>query len=106
MGRRAHVRLDDPLAPPRARLRRTHRLFRSHDPRRSRKPPAQANRSPIAVFKRTLRGKDKVRRDARGTLVLALALTAMAPSRARPDVRVFNFLDRCSECYVATAVDD
>src|ERR1700752_1173674 len=55
MGRRAHVRLDDPLAPPRARLRRTHRLFRSHDPRRSRKPPAQANRSQIAVFKRTLR---------------------------------------------------
>jgi hypothetical protein len=34
VGRRAHVRLDDALAPPRARLRRAHRLFRSHDPRR------------------------------------------------------------------------
>src|SRR5271155_5492676 len=57
MGRRAHVRLDDPLAPPRARLRRAHRLFRSHDPRRSWKRPAQANSSPIGVFKRTLRGR-------------------------------------------------
>src|SRR5271170_1552541 len=55
MGRRAHVRLDDPLASPRARLRRAHRLFRSHDPRRSRKRPAQANSSRIGVFKRTLR---------------------------------------------------
>src|SRR5271154_4119356 len=55
MGRRAHVRLDDPLAPPRARLRRAHRLFRSHDPRRSWKRPAQANSSRIGVFKRTLR---------------------------------------------------
>src|ERR1700689_1221820 len=54
MGRRAHVRLDDPLAPPRARLRRAHRLFRSHDPRRSWKRPAQANSSRIGVFKRTL----------------------------------------------------
>ena len=53
--RRAHVRLDDPLAPPRARLRRAHRLFRSHDPRRSWKRPAQANSSRIGVFKRTLR---------------------------------------------------
>ena len=43
------------LAPPRARLRRAHRLFRSHDPRRSRKPPAQANSSRIGVFKRTSR---------------------------------------------------
>ena len=46
-----------------------------------------------------------MRRDARWALVLALALSAMAPSRARPEVRVFN-LDRCSECHVATAVDD
>ena len=52
---RTHVRLDDPLAPPRARLRRAHRLLRSHDPRRSRKRPAQANSSRIDVFKRTLR---------------------------------------------------
>ena len=37
------------------RLRRAHRLFRSHDPRRSRKRPAQANSSRIGVFKRTLR---------------------------------------------------
>ena len=51
--RRAHVRLDDPLALPRARRRRAHRLFRSHDPRRSRKRPAQANSSRISVFKRT-----------------------------------------------------
>src|SRR5271169_401643 len=58
MGRRAHVRLDDPLAPPRARLRRAHRLFRSHDPRRSRKRPAQANSSRIGVFKRTLTEAD------------------------------------------------
>src|SRR5271165_7041533 len=62
MGRRAHVRLDDPLAPPRARLRRAHRLFRSHDPRRSRKPPAQANSSRIGVFKRTLRQRDQLPR--------------------------------------------
>src|SRR5271167_2707300 len=54
MGPRAHVRLDDPMAPPRARLRRAHRLFRSHDPRRSWKRPAQANSSRIGVFKRTL----------------------------------------------------
>src|ERR1700734_2054141 len=57
MGRRAHVGLDDPLAPPRARLRRAHRLFRSHDPRRSWKRPAQANSSRIGVFKRTLSGQ-------------------------------------------------
>src|SRR5271157_1865645 len=57
MGRRAHVRLDDALAPPRARLRRAHRLFRSHDTRRSRKPLAQANSSRIGVFKRTLSRK-------------------------------------------------
>ena len=55
MGRRAHVRLDDALAPPRARLRRADRLFRSHDPRRSWKRPAQANSSRIGVFKRTSR---------------------------------------------------
>jgi transposase len=42
------------LATSRARLRGAHRLFRSHDPRRSRKPPAQANSSRITVFKRTL----------------------------------------------------
>src|SRR5580700_3417221 len=54
MGRRANVRMDDPLAPPRARLRGARRLFPSHDPRRSRKPPAQANCSPIAILKRTL----------------------------------------------------
>src|SRR5271163_3747104 len=59
MGRRAHVRLDDPLAPPRARLRRAYRLFRSHDPRRSWKRPAQANSSRIGVFKRTLSGGDR-----------------------------------------------
>jgi hypothetical protein len=32
--------------------------FRSHDPRRSRKRPAQANSSRIGVFKRTLRDRD------------------------------------------------
>src|SRR6202453_3727487 len=37
--------MDDALAPPGARLRGTHRLFRSHDPRRSRKSHAQAHRS-------------------------------------------------------------
>ena len=52
--RGAHVRLDDPMATSRARLRGAHRLFRSHDPPRSRKPPAQANSSRITVFKRTL----------------------------------------------------
>src|SRR5208282_3715981 len=40
------------LASPGARLRKAHRLFRSHDPRRSRKRPAQANSSRIGVFKR------------------------------------------------------
>jgi transposase len=51
--RRAHVRLDDALRA----IRRAHRLFRSHDTRRSRKPPAQANSSRIGVFKRTLIGR-------------------------------------------------
>jgi putative transposase len=46
--------MDDALAPPGARLRGTHRLFRSHDPRRSRKSHAQAHRSQIGVRKRTL----------------------------------------------------
>ena len=54
--RGAHVRLDDPMATSRARLRGAHRLFQSHDPPRSRKPPAQANISRITVFKRTLSG--------------------------------------------------
>src|SRR5271163_4562418 len=44
------------LAPPRTRLRTAYRLFRSHDPRRSWKRPAQANSSRIGVFKRTLKG--------------------------------------------------
>jgi len=43
MGRRTHVRMDDALASPRARLRGTYRLLRSHDPRRSGKSLAQAN---------------------------------------------------------------
>ena len=34
MGCRAHLRLDDPLAPPRARLREPHRRLHRHDPRR------------------------------------------------------------------------
>jgi parallel beta-helix repeat protein len=44
------------LAPPGARLRGTHRLLRSDDPRRSRKSPAPAHRSQIGVLKRTLSG--------------------------------------------------
>src|SRR5271157_4915570 len=86
MGRRAHVRLDDPLAPPRARLRRAHRLFRSHDPHRSWKRPAQANSSPIGVFKRTLTSLAKFQADAEfiATLVEALKYptTAGKPTEA------------------------
>src|ERR1700677_5312684 len=48
--------MDDALAPPGARLRGTHRLLRSDDPRRSRKSPAPAHRSQIGVLKRTLSG--------------------------------------------------
>jgi len=34
LGRRAHLRLDDPMAPPRARLWAPHRRLNGDDPRR------------------------------------------------------------------------
>jgi transposase len=54
LGRRAHLRMDDPVAPARAGLRGAHRLLPGHDPCRPRKYPPQTHRSPIDVLKRTL----------------------------------------------------
>jgi hypothetical protein len=48
------LRLDDPVAPPGARLRAAHRRLQSHDPRRPRKPSAQANSPLKCILKRTL----------------------------------------------------
>jgi transposase len=45
LGRRAHLRLDDPMATPRVRLRAAHRRLSRHDARRHGWKPATKNRS-------------------------------------------------------------
>ena len=49
----AHLRLDDAMATPGARLRSPHRCFRGHDPCRPRLHPAQAHR-PLNEFSKGL----------------------------------------------------
>ena len=46
---RAHLRLDDPMAPPGARLRAAHRRLRGHDPRRHGKT-SPAPHQPLKTF--------------------------------------------------------
>ncbi len=46
--RRAVLRLDDPLATPRARLRSPHRRLQGHDPRRHGGQSATKNHSPVS----------------------------------------------------------
>src|ERR1700733_12744693 len=53
MGGRTHLRLDDPLAPSRPRLRAAPRRLRSHDPHRHGQRPPTQERSPM-ISKRTL----------------------------------------------------
>lgn len=47
LGRRAKLRLDDPLSPPRARLRAAPRRLRGHDLHRHGKPPHQTHQPPM-----------------------------------------------------------
>jgi hypothetical protein len=60
LGRRAHLQMDDPVAPARAGLRGAHRPLPGHDPCRPRKYPPQTHRSPIDVLKRTLKALDRL----------------------------------------------
>ena len=50
LGRRAHLRLDDPMAASRARLRATHRRLARHDPRRHGRQSHPTKRSSL-IFK-------------------------------------------------------
>ena len=47
LGGGAHLRLDDPLAPPRPRLRATPRRLQGHDPRRYGGPASPQDRPPL-----------------------------------------------------------
>src|SRR5208282_4832530 len=80
--------MDDPLAPPRARLRTAHRRLQSHDPRRPRKPSPQTDHPLKCILKRTLsfahdlvrksvptfRDHALMRRDRIVPLIIAVAL--------------------------------
>lgn len=50
LGRRADIRLDDPIAPPRARLRAAHRRLSRHDPCRNGRKSHPPKRSSV-IFK-------------------------------------------------------
>src|SRR5687767_6795408 len=63
LGGRAHLRLDDALAPPRARLRTAHRCLKGHDPCSPRKPIPQADFPLESILKRTHRGRDDRAKD-------------------------------------------
>ncbi len=60
-GRRAHVRLDDPLATPGERLRTPHRRIGSHDPRQHGRAPAPPCRPPITILKQAPRERHLLR---------------------------------------------
>ena len=51
VGRRANLRLADPVEAPRSRLRTATRRLRSHDPRRPRKPHATPHRPSVSIIK-------------------------------------------------------
>jgi hypothetical protein len=54
VSRRTHVRLADPIAPSRPRLRAAARCLQGHDPRRYRKPPPAPHGPLVTILKRTL----------------------------------------------------
>jgi transposase len=66
MGRRANLRVADPLATPRSRLRATSRRLRGHDPRRNGQPSSPTNRPSLRILKQTLRApRESVNRTTR-----------------------------------------
>ena len=57
MGGGAHLRLDDALAPPGARLREARGRLQSHDPRQHGRLDAPTRRLPMTIVKRELRAR-------------------------------------------------
>jgi hypothetical protein len=54
VSRRTHVRLANPIAPSRPRLRAAPRCLRGHDPRRHGKPPPAPHGPPVTILERML----------------------------------------------------